>query len=249
MTCWNRARSSSSFSSRPSPNRDATWAPIFPAGGLYFMESVTCVPRLLPSGWKWTLPAVSTSPPGKEPPGDELVLALVDDFGIPFDIGAESALRFPVRVFVVEGFDVFQVSHDLRQIVQVSPELIEFFGRLVDDDCAFEFEPFLRGDGGARVVVGGVDAEGFVALAVSAEAAPDEAGADGGEQQARGATAFQAGERRGRGRRPRRVLVRCCRRFVCRSMSRLQDRGDELHRHCVGRSGSRCDWAACEKCA
>ena len=74
--------------------------------------------------------------------GEHFVGALIDNFGIPLEVFAKSAFGTPTRMLAVDGADTFQVSHDLGQVFEASPEAIEIGGWPLDvftsADTSFE---------------------------------------------------------------------------------------------------------------
>src|SRR5262245_15864208 len=65
-------------------------------------------------------------------PCDQFVRAVFGNFGVPFNRPPGGRFRHPIRTSVSRRTDRFEVTHKTRQILEVSPDAVESFGRTVD---------------------------------------------------------------------------------------------------------------------
>src|SRR5262249_4883754 len=121
-------------------------------------------------------------------PGDQLVLALVDDLGVPLDPGAHRAARHPVRALAAEQFHFLEVLNEARQLVELTPGLVQLRSGPIDDDGALAPGAVARCDGGMRPLrlVGG-EAQSGIDRAPAAESAVDQEASQKGQSDAGGA--------------------------------------------------------------
>ena len=62
--------------------------------------------------------------PWERPPREDLAFDLVDDLGVPFNNQPAGPGGFPMRLAVGRGRHPVEVRHELRQIVEASPETV-----------------------------------------------------------------------------------------------------------------------------
>src|SRR5687767_13491 len=78
---------------------------------------------------------------GKRAPGDELVLDLIVNDGIPFDFRAGWGLRDPTGAGLVDDGDRVQMIHEPRQVLEIAPEAVDLLYRPIDRHALLDLDP------------------------------------------------------------------------------------------------------------
>src|SRR3954465_7155157 len=71
---------------------------------------------------------------GERSPENEIILALLDDLGVPGYAQSKRGARFPMGAAIALRFNRAQMAHKARQIFEISPKTENLFDRLVDGE-------------------------------------------------------------------------------------------------------------------
>src|SRR5918998_5892363 len=90
---------------------------------------------------------VDVGPLGR-PPGDALARDFLDNLRIPIDRLSEGGRRAPVALGSSQVANLFEMSHEAREVLEPAPELVKLLASLAHGDRRFDLHERLFSGGG-----------------------------------------------------------------------------------------------------
>jgi len=131
MSCLNRRRSSAICWPGSSPRSFATATAAGPPGRVVVKADVDLGAPVAGRRDEPGASGVVDLRPVDGTPGDQTVRTILDDLGVPLDVGPRRPLGLPVRMSVEDPHRV-QVVHERRQALEVMPSLVDLRRRPPD---------------------------------------------------------------------------------------------------------------------